>query len=119
MHAWIGLDLLASVTTMHDIIFVVYFVASFCFRLVPSCLSSFALCLFKSSVLVARFSCTKSALGAFRFMNILGRFVFLISCLSDALGLWGGLRPGSGVSFGASVVMGGFYLCAVALFGFV
>ena len=52
-------------------------------------------------------------------MKMLGRFVFLISGLSDALGFWGGLRPGSGVSFGASVVLGGFYLCAVALFGFV
>ena len=47
MHAWIGLDLLARVTTIHDIMLVVYFVASFCFRLVPSCLSSFALCHFQ------------------------------------------------------------------------
>ena len=45
--------------------------------------------------------------------------LFLISCLSDALGFLGGLRPGSGVLFGASVVLGGVYLCAVALFGFV
>ena len=35
---------------IHDSLVVVYFVASFCFRLVPSCRSSFALCLFKSSV---------------------------------------------------------------------
>ena len=68
---------------------------------------------------MARFLCAKSALRAFRFMKMLGRFVFLISCWSDALGFWGGLRPGSGVLFGASVVLGGVDLCAVALFGFV
>ena len=68
---------------------------------------------------MARSLCENSPLRAFHFMKMLGRFVFLISCLSDALGFWGGLRPGSGVSFGASVMLGGFYLCAVAFFGFV
>ena len=45
-------------------------------------------------------------------MKMLGRFVFLISCLSDALGFWGGLRPGSGVfAWGFCGVGGVLFVC--------
>ena len=37
---------------------------------------------------MARFLCAKSALRGFCVMRMLGRSVFLISCLSDALGFW-------------------------------
>ena len=51
----------------------------------------------------------KISLEGVSFHDICGSLRFLlVSCLSGALGFWGGLRPGSGVSFGASVVLGGF-----------
>ena len=97
--AWIGLDLLASVQRFMTYNLVVSFslpvVSVSSLRVSPPlpCVFSSHQCLWLG------FHVQKSALRAFRFMICLGRFFFLISCLSDALGLWGGLRPCSGVPF--------------------